>query len=468
MAIVGVSLKSSSTAPPSAKHADYIARIGGYERRGGLELVEHGNMPEFAAEDPRAFWLAADLYERANGRTYTELQLSLPRELGLFDHQELAREAVREFMGERFAYTMAIHCPKASDGLDQPHIHLMFSERVIDQRTRELAAEEFFRRNGAKKDRDWNQKTMPETIRARWCEMMNRALEHDGQSVRVDPRSYLAQGRQDLADLREPKGVRGREEQIAELRAMRAEVHETAAVIAELEQADRKQIAALDRQCEAASVEHEQKAKEAVSQTDPAGARLEQLDRWFPDLQSKHESEVEWWIKQKVWSLEDILKREPRSALDIFQADAGNPTRERLLDGQAKLRALGDQLLRVEREIRKRNGFWEKAKAMVPWTEISRLQRERGELIGQQEQAAAQVRSAEARYTQLQPAYELRAQHEGFELGQQKELAGEQRALLLAGQYEVHRRASQRSQELRREMGWGWSQKRDSGPGFGR
>ena len=61
-------MKSSSTAPPAAAHAHYIARDGQYQERGGLELVESGNMPSFAREDPYAFWQAADDFERKNGR----------------------------------------------------------------------------------------------------------------------------------------------------------------------------------------------------------------------------------------------------------------------------------------------------------------------------------------------------------------------------------------------------------------
>ena len=127
MAIVHVAFKSSSKAPSAAAHADYIARDGQYQQRGGVELVESGNMPAFAQDDPHAFWVAADTHERANGRTYTEIQLALPRELDSAEREELAREATRELMGERFAYTMAVHVPLAQDNIEQPHMHLMFS-----------------------------------------------------------------------------------------------------------------------------------------------------------------------------------------------------------------------------------------------------------------------------------------------------------------------------------------------------
>jgi len=151
MAIVHVAFKSSSKAPPAAAHAQYIARNGQYERRGGIELVEHGNMPEFAQADPNAFWVAADAHERVNGRTYTELQIALPRELDPAQRHELAREATRELLGDRFAYTLAVHVPLAKDNFDQPHMHLMFSERIIDERTSAIPEEQFSNGTGRRR-----------------------------------------------------------------------------------------------------------------------------------------------------------------------------------------------------------------------------------------------------------------------------------------------------------------------------
>lgn len=43
--------------------AQYIARKGQYQQRGGVELVESGNMPEFAQTDPHSFWVAADAHK---------------------------------------------------------------------------------------------------------------------------------------------------------------------------------------------------------------------------------------------------------------------------------------------------------------------------------------------------------------------------------------------------------------------
>ena len=217
MAIVHVVMKSSSTAPPSAAHAQYIARDGQYERRGGLELVESGNMPDFAQADPLSFWAAADAYERKNGRAYTELQIALPRELNPEQRNELARDATRELLGDRFAYTLAVHTPLAKDNIEQPHMHLMFSERVVDSNTQSMPEEQFFKRNGAKKDRSWNDKDKPMEVREKWVKMMNAAMESHGQEQRLDARSWANQGRHDLAELVEPKLLAGSEVEAREL-----------------------------------------------------------------------------------------------------------------------------------------------------------------------------------------------------------------------------------------------------------
>ena len=258
MAIVHVAFKSSSQAPPAAAHAQYIARDGQYQQRGGVELVESGNMPEFAQADPHSFWVAADAHERANGRAYTEIQIALPRELGKPEREELAREVTRDLMGDRFAYTMAVHVPLAKDNIDQPHMHLMFSERMVDERTRELAEDRFFKRNGAKKDPAWNDRNKPEEVREKWVETMNRALERAGQEQRLDARSWAEQGREDLASLREEKTLRGdgpeamaRHEKIAEQRQQRAELPalhlDQAAAAEQIERETQKSIAEVEK-----------------------------------------------------------------------------------------------------------------------------------------------------------------------------------------------------------------------------
>jgi hypothetical protein len=343
MAIVHVVYKSSSQAPPAAAHAQYIARDGQYQRRGGVELVESGNMPEFAQADSHSFWVAADAHERANGRAYTEIQIALPRELEKAQREELAREVTRELMGDRFAYTMAVHVPLAKDNIDQPHLHLMFSERAVDEQTRELAEDRFFKRNGAKKDPAWNDRNKPEEVREKWVEMMNRAMEHAGHEQRLDARSWADQGREDLAALREPKllGGEGREsvelrDRVEELRRKREELpaphlDQVAAVkelekradaeVARIEQQRDEQISILDKLIEKARELATEVKERTVAVAQNVADRVEQLrgrfERWR-ELQadSKPEQQLETQKGSRTQEKQELQRAGPGSDLD--------------------------------------------------------------------------------------------------------------------------------------------------------
>lgn len=182
-------------------HALYLVREGKYQSRAHeLEAVEHGNMPVWAEGKPMSFWEAADTHERANGRVYNELEVSLPRELSKEKRQELGREFARQELGDRYAYTLAFHCSKALDGEENPHIHLMFSERRLDGIER--GPEQFFKRHnpehpeqgGARKERMYWRPADVENLRGRWAGHVNRALEREGIEARIDHRSYKRQG----------------------------------------------------------------------------------------------------------------------------------------------------------------------------------------------------------------------------------------------------------------------------------
>ena len=179
-----------------AAHAMYIERSGKYTGREDFEAAASGNMPAWAQSDPHQFWQAADQYERANGRAYTEFQISLPRELSAEKREALVREFVRDTLGDRHAYTWAIHSPVASDGQGQPHVHLMFSERVNDGIARD--PDQYFKRwnaknpelGGAGKDRSMSSRAFVGQVREQWAQTANRFLEREGLETRIDHRSY--------------------------------------------------------------------------------------------------------------------------------------------------------------------------------------------------------------------------------------------------------------------------------------
>ncbi len=107
------------------------------------------------------------------------------------------RFAERPNRGERLPYTLAIH----RGGGENPHVHLMFSERTNDGIER--SAEQWFKRynataperGGARKFRAAMPQAWLEQTREAWAQEANQALEQAGRRERIDHRS--------LADLRD-------------------------------------------------------------------------------------------------------------------------------------------------------------------------------------------------------------------------------------------------------------------------
>jgi hypothetical protein len=137
------------------------------------------------------FWDAADMYEHAGRRTYREIEVSIPRELNDEQRVALVREFVANTLGERHAYTWAIHNPLASDGREQPHAHIMFTERVNDGIERDPA--QFFKRwnakepekGGAGKDRYLNSRQFVRDVREEWAMTANHFLSRFGIERRI-------------------------------------------------------------------------------------------------------------------------------------------------------------------------------------------------------------------------------------------------------------------------------------------
>ena len=184
------------------------------------EHVEHGNMPAWAQDDPRTYWAAADDNERSNGRLYREVQFALPNELSPEARRDLARsfaEQLTDVQEGKLPYTLAFHKGESAkpDKPDNPHAHLMFSERANDGIER--SAEQWFKRHnpkspeqgGAKKSRAAVPKEWLEQTRQAWAQKANRALEQAGREERIDGRS--------LADRRDAAERDGNLELAAEL-----------------------------------------------------------------------------------------------------------------------------------------------------------------------------------------------------------------------------------------------------------
>jgi hypothetical protein len=229
-----------------ADHAQYIEREGRFKAEKYGEIGEHerGNLPAWARGSSARFFAAADEHERANGTTYREFELALPVELSHEQRGQLVREFVAEQIGDKHAYAWAIHEPNGHN----PHVHIMFSERIIDGIER--GPEQYFKRaNTQNPERGGHLKSdrftgrggpkEVEALRARWAEVQNAALERAGLDVRVDHRSLEAQGIE-----REPTRHRGPAVSAIEARGEVAEVSVRRAAERTQRHEERREVAA--------------------------------------------------------------------------------------------------------------------------------------------------------------------------------------------------------------------------------
>jgi hypothetical protein len=205
MASYHCTVKAGASSSASA-HAAYIERDGKYRSkdRADLEATESGNLPTWA-ERSSDFWKASDSYERANAKGYREYEVALPREITPEQRLELVRDFVRQELGDRHAYTFAIHNPRAAlEGGEQPHAHIMFSERQRD--SIERSEDQYFKRwnakspekGGCKKGDGYKpaeqRKAELVDLRERWAELQNKHLEQHGHADRVDHRTLQERG----------------------------------------------------------------------------------------------------------------------------------------------------------------------------------------------------------------------------------------------------------------------------------
>ena len=155
-----------------------------------------GTCRQWAEDDPRHYWAAADAHERVNGRLFVAVEFALPKELNEAQQRTLARSFAAELTGgERLPYTMALR----RGGGENPHVRLMISERALDGHDRD--AERWFKRynrkapekGGARKTRSIKGKEWLENTRRGWARAANRALEEAGRAERIDHRSLEAQ-----------------------------------------------------------------------------------------------------------------------------------------------------------------------------------------------------------------------------------------------------------------------------------
>lgn len=205
MATYHCSIKNGKTGNGKA-HCDYILRIGSYAtgtKKEELVYSQFNNLPSWAAS-PSNFFEKADLYERKNGNAYTEFEIALPNELSLDENIKLVQRFVEENVGNNKVYCFAIHEKNAAldEQNKQPHAHIMFNERIIENKQNVKPDYQFFKKynvknpewSGYKKDERFtkslaigSQNTF--NVRKSLEKIINETYEKNGLDIRVSCKS---------------------------------------------------------------------------------------------------------------------------------------------------------------------------------------------------------------------------------------------------------------------------------------
>jgi hypothetical protein len=191
-------------APDAANVVGYNMHTAGrWKALDDLRATNVEHLPRWAGNDARVFFEASYTHERANGRWATSMQANLPRGLTLDQQQTLTRTFVQTHLPNR-PTLWVIHEPLSQrDGLPQPHVHLLFSERLMEPGMLERGPDQMFKTyNPTHPERGGCQKSVfgrgdrqaPYRLREAWCASVNVALEQAGLPDRMDPRSFHARG----------------------------------------------------------------------------------------------------------------------------------------------------------------------------------------------------------------------------------------------------------------------------------
>jgi ATP-dependent exoDNAse (exonuclease V) alpha subunit len=148
------------------------------------------------ARNRSALWNAAEKAEKqSNSRVAREYQVALPAELSAEQRVTLARTFSRE-IADRYnvAVDLAIHAPRAEGDPRNFHAHLLAT-------TREVTPEGLGPKTGLDMERGIRSELgLPpsreefKTLRARWADLTNGALQEANIEARVDHRTLEAQG----------------------------------------------------------------------------------------------------------------------------------------------------------------------------------------------------------------------------------------------------------------------------------
>ena len=238
------------------------------------------------ARDRSTLWNEAEKAEKqSNSRVAREYQVALPAELSAEQRVTLARGFSRE-LADRYnvAVDLAIHAPRPEGDPRNFHAHLLAT-------TREVTPEGL----GPKTGVDMAGGTRSElglppsreefrTLRARWAELTNEALQAAHSEARIDHRTLQAQGIDRAPTPRLPRGALA-----AERRGERSEVAER------IRERQRRRFA--ERRNETELAAHAQPAGKSVVREEPKPPQATEVPY---DMDARRQQAVRDWLDYRA------------------------------------------------------------------------------------------------------------------------------------------------------------------------
>ena len=189
---------------------EYDGIVHDFTRKGGIahtEILLPQNAPqEFS--DRGTLWNSVEKIEKSkNSQLAREIEIALPKELDREKQINLVRDYVKEnFVKVGMCADIALH----DKGDGNPHAHILLTMRPLNEDTTWGAkskkeyildenGEKVKLKNGNYKTRkintvDWNEQDKAEHWRKAWADITNKYLEENSIQNKVDHRSYLRQG----------------------------------------------------------------------------------------------------------------------------------------------------------------------------------------------------------------------------------------------------------------------------------
>jgi len=208
-------------------YSNYYDEVSDYTHKGGVVCTDILLPPRAPPEkDRETLWNAVESAERGKkAQLAYSFDIALQNELTMDENIALARQFVSEYMvGRGMIADFAVHSPDKDNGIQNPHFHILCPIRPLDENgkwgskqhrvyRKDENGEPILGSDGkplfdAVPTTDWG---VPETLefwREKWAAMVNAKFEEKGLTCRIDHRSFIRQGIEQIPTVHEGPAVR--------------------------------------------------------------------------------------------------------------------------------------------------------------------------------------------------------------------------------------------------------------------